>query len=198
MTPLATVRYEDAPRGKEYPLHNLLLRLVEDEIGGETWRIRKHVQGNPRKGVDNVLHDIRAASIIAGGGMLFALVDRDEIVAHFNRFARGTLRRDASETEIAAALKAISDAPDRVEVYFLRPNLEGLIVAIEHCAPGQWSAEVAAAKRKRVIDRDILLGEVAKAAMRAVRDCVRSQQPGLDALARAVGALVSRSTSPPA
>lgn len=34
MNPLATILYEDAQLGREYPLHTLVMRMVEDEIIG--------------------------------------------------------------------------------------------------------------------------------------------------------------------
>lgn len=193
MNPRATVLYEDSKIGKEYPLHHLLLRMVEDEINGQTWRLRKAVTDNPRKGVDKVLADVRVTSMIAGEGLLFVLVDRDRIVQHLNRYAEaGASQLDANATddEVAAAMLGMSDAPDKLRVFLLHPNIEGLIAAIEACAPGQWAEDVARARAKDRIARDVVLGEIAKAAMATVRACVRGRQPGLDALATALAAFL--------
>ena len=84
---VATVLYEDrmrpSPSG-EYPLHDLVMRIVEDDINGETWELRKIVEKNPRKGIGNVLNDVRRTELIAGSGDLFLLVDRDVIAQHLD------------------------------------------------------------------------------------------------------------------
>ena len=196
MKPLATVLYEDSKIGKEFPLHNLLMRMVEDDIDGQTWRLRKLVLDNPRNGIDNVLADVRATSLIAGPGIVFVLADRDRIVQHLNRSARSgetRLEADASDDEIADAILARSDAPRQLRVFMLQPNMEGLITAIEACVKRrQLADEIAGAKAKNRIMRDLVLTEVAREAMQGIRACVRERQPGLDALAKAIGEAIPR------
>ena len=191
--PLATVLYEDSKIGKEYPLHHLVLRMVEDDINGQTWRLRKVVDDNPKKSIDKVLEDIRVTSLVAGAGVLLVLVDRDAVVRHVNQNARRDeprLSATATNEEITAAILATSDAREKLRVFILEPNLEGLVAAIEQCAPGHWTAEIAAAKRKDRFARDVLLSEVTKAPMTAVRACVRAKQPGIDGLAKALAAII--------
>ncbi len=86
--PLVTVLYEDSKIGKEFPLHKLVMRIVEDEINGQTWRLLKLADNNPRNGIDNILRDVRAAALIAGAGFLFVLADRDVLIQHVNQNER--------------------------------------------------------------------------------------------------------------
>lgn len=54
MSPVATVLYEDSMRpgaGGSYPLHDLVMRMVEDEINGQTWELARAVAKNPRNGI---------------------------------------------------------------------------------------------------------------------------------------------------
>lgn len=194
--PLVTVLYEDSKIGKEFPLHKLVMRIVEDEINGQTWKLLKLVDDNPRNGIDNVLRDVRAASLTAGPGSLFVLADRDVLIQHVNQNARpgeARLANTATDEEIAAAVQATAgEAADRVRVFLLQPNMEGLIRAIESCAPGQWPEDVARAKSKDRISRDFVLVEAAKAGMAALRTCIRSHQPGLEALALALAKVLPR------
>ncbi|MCB9539894.1 MAG: hypothetical protein H6704_27085 [Myxococcales bacterium] len=191
MKPLVTVLYEDAPVGHGFVLHDLVLRMVEDDVNGQIWRLEKEVLGNPRKGVDNVLRDCRQrADLLAGEGWLFALVDGDKLVDHVNRHPTSTRRdllRDASAQLISDAVAESSDAPDKVRVFLLHPNMEGLLHAIGTCAPGEWPTELAAARdHKDRLCRDIVLKKVALAARLDLRACVRRHQPGLDALVEAI------------
>lgn len=196
MRPLVTVLYEDSKIGREFPLHRLVLRMVEDQINGQTWKLLRLIADNPRKGIDKVLRDVRAASLTAGSGSLFVLADRDVLAQHLNKNAlpgEARLALSATEDEIIAAVRATAgDAADRVQVFLLQPNMEGLIRTIETCAPGQWSADVQRAKAKDRITRDLVLAGVANAAMVALRACIRSHQPGLEALATALAEIVPR------
>jgi hypothetical protein len=196
--PLVTVLYEDSKIGKEFPLHKLVMRIVEDEINGQTWKLLKLVDDNPRNGIDNVLRDVRAASLTAGQGSLFVLADRDVLIQHVNQNARpgeARLANTATDEEIAAAVQATAgEAADRVRVFLLQPNMEGLIRAIQACAPGQWPDDISQAlpPKKDRISRDIVLVEAAKAGMAALRACIRSHQPGLEALALALAEVLPR------
>lgn len=188
MTPLATVLYEDkmlpGPSGS-YPLHDLVMRLVEDEVNGQTYKLKRLIEKNPRNGIGNVLNDLRSTSLLAGAGTLFLLIDRDVLAAHLKLTTR------ARDEEIEAALKNRSDAPDKLRPFFLHPNLEGLLRSVHDCDPTLLPDNVARALTKKLNDRDLVLNELKKAPLRALRDCVRKAQPGLDALARAIAAIVS-------
>lgn len=188
MTPLATVLYEDkmlpGPSGS-YPLHDLVMRLVEDEVNGQTYKLKRLIEKNPRNGIGNVLNDLRSTSLLAGAGTLFLLIDRDVLAAHLKLPTR------ARDEEIEAALKNRSDAPDKLRSFFLQPNLEGLLRSVRDCDPMLLPDNVARALTKKLNDRDLVLNELKKAHLRALRDCVRKAQPGLDALAGAIAAIVS-------
>ncbi len=193
MRPVVTVLYEDRRVGKEYALHKLVLRMVEDDVNGETWRLRKVVADNPRGGIDSVLADVRAASLIAKGGWLFVLVDRDRIVAHVNQQAAAggrTLQAQAADQDIVDVVVGMSDNHERVRVFLLHENLEGLIAAIEQCGSGQLAKEIAAAKRKNHTAREFVLNHVAAADRVAVRQCVRKLQSGLDAMVHALAEVI--------
>jgi hypothetical protein len=194
--PLVTVLYEDSKIGKEFPLHKLVLRMVEDEINGQTWKLLKLVEDNPRNGIDNVLRDVRAATLIAGSGSLFVLADRDVLIQHVNKNAvpgEARLATTATDEEIAAAVQATAGgAAARVRVFLLQPNMEGLVEAIERCVPGRWEQDLARAKSKDQISRDFVLVEAAKAGMGALRACIRRHQPGLDSLALALAEVLPR------
>lgn len=187
MRAVATVLYEDSMlpgAGGQYPMHDLVMRMVEDEINGLTWKLRPLVGGVPRKGVGNVIKDVKDTSLFAGSGLLCLLVDRDQITAHLK------LKFAASDDEITKALEERSDAKDKLRTFFLLPNLEGLLKALQACEPSLLPASVASALDKKLTDRDIVLVELGKAARRSVRDCVREAQPGLDALVKALAALI--------
>jgi len=189
MTPRATVLYEDTMQpgaNGAYPLHDLVMRLVEDEINGETWRLLPLVDKNPRNGIGNLLREVSRTRLLAAGGRLLVLVDSDRVREHLK------LGRQATEAEVIEAMRKKSDAPELLDVYFLRPNLEGLLQAVQTCDRALLPAVVASALRKNVNDRDVVFNEVKKAAHRPLRDCVRQRQPGLDGLARALAGLISR------
>lgn len=187
MTPIATVLYEDKmlpSPGGNYPLHDLLMRFVEDEINGQTWRLHKSVFRNPRKGIGNVLNDLKETSLIAGAGELYLLIDRDVIADHLGLSAKST------DAQVVTELRARSDAPAKLHPFFLYSNAEGLLRSIQACDSTLLPENMAAALQKKLNDRDIVFNEVRKASMAALRACVRKTQPGIDGLARALAALI--------
>jgi hypothetical protein len=187
MTLLATVLYEDKmlpSSGGSYPLHDLVMRLVEDEINGETWKLLKLVDKNPRKGIGNVINDVTNTAFFAGAGQLYLLVDRDVIAKQLG------MQSTATNPEIVSELRRRSDAPDKLHPYFLVPNVEGLLQSIQACDRALMPGNIAAALKKKLNERDIVFNEIKKPTRRGVRDCVRNKQPGIDALAKAIAAIV--------
>ena len=179
---LATVLYEDkmqAGSGGAFPPHDLVLAMVSDLIAKPLWELRDVVDKSPRNGVSKLISDIRRTSLLAGGGKLFVLVDRDRVAEHVG------LPKNASDREVVEALLARSDAPAKLSVHFLQPNIEGLMRSIEECAPGE-----PAPTSKDHNSRDLFLNRAAFALPAAVRDCVRGKQPSLAALAADLAALV--------
>jgi hypothetical protein len=191
--PLATVLYEDKMSANfkgAVPLHDLVMRLVEDHINGQTWLLQKQVEANPRNGVDNVLGTLKRTKLLAGAGTLYVLVDRDVLPAHLG------LLHTATDLELVEALRGRSNAPEQLHPFFLVPNLEGLLGAIQTCDRGLLPEEMKAALQKSPNDRDLVLREAKKAERRALRDCLRQRQPGLDGLATALAAQLVAQQAP--
>lgn len=185
-----TVLYEDSQIGQTFPLHDLVVRMVEDDLRAETWKLRKLVDGKPRKGIDNVLRDVRAAQLLAGAGSLFVLADSDKLVNHVRKNARpgeAELPKSASPADAAAAIKATAgSAATRVEVFILDPNMEGLLQHIATCQPDGWGDDVSDALQKNRVARDLVLKEASKAKNRSLRDCIRNHQTSLDTLVKTI------------
>ena len=190
MSPLATVLYEDRmlPNSQgQFPLHELALRMVEDDINGETWKLHQvDIRKNPMKGVGNVLRNIRRTKRLAGNGIVIALIDADRLHDHFD------VARDATDEQRVVAIKAKSDAPERLYPFFLQDNMEALLRDIRACDASLLPEVMDAALQKSLNDRDVVLREVAKQSNTSVRSCVRrdENQPGLDKMVRLLGELI--------
>ncbi len=171
---VATVLYEDKMQvgsGSSFPPHDLVLAMVADLTGRTVWDLRPLVGKNPRNGVSKLIGDLKRTSLIAGSGTLCVLVDRDRVAEHLG------LPKGASETTVATVLHQRSDAPAKLSVHFLEPNMEGLMHSIEECVPGQH-----APRSKDHNARDLYLNRAAFALATSVRNCVKSKQPSLGAL----------------
>ncbi len=190
---IATVLYEDtmlpSPDGS-YPLHDFVMRLVEDQINGHTWKLHKQVLKNPRRGIGNIIRDVRETAFFAGAGELYLLVDRDVIAKRLH------LPSTAADPQVVAALRATSDAPAKLHPYFLYPNLEGLLRAIQTCNPNLLPQTMASALTKNLNDRDLVLREARKAAYVSLRSCISTAQPGIVALAGALAVRIQARISP--
>jgi len=186
---LATVHYEDkmqeGPQGV-YPLHDLVMRMVEDDKNGKTWLLHKLVDRNPRKGIDQIIKDVQITDFHAGAGKLLLLVDRDRVAEHLK------LSGPTTDAQVVAALKALSDASHKLEVFFLKPNLEGLLRAIKGCEPSLLPESMPAALKKNLNERDLVFKEVKNERWRNLRNCVRHKQPGLDALAKHIASIIPK------
>jgi hypothetical protein len=168
---VATVLYEDKMQvgsGGAFPPHDFLLAMVADITGRKVWELRRLVDGNPRNGVGKLIGDLGRTSMLAGSGMLCLLVDRDRIAEHVG------LPKNAPEADVTKALRARSDAPDKLLIHYLDPNIEGLMRSIEGCAPDER-----APTSKEHNSRDLYLNRAAFALAAAVRDCVKGKQPSL-------------------
>lgn len=171
---VATVLYEDKMRvgsNGTFPPHDFVLAMVADLTGHAVWDLRRRVFPNPRNGVDKLIADLKRTRFLAESGMLCILVDRDRVAAHLK------LPKSASEDEIIAALRERSDAPEKLSVHFLDPNMEGLMRSIEACAPNERAPST-----KGHNARDVYLKHAAYKLSAAVRDCVKGKQPSLGAL----------------
>jgi len=185
--PVATVLYEDKMQvGSNglFPLHDLVLAMVGDVTGQAVHDLRNHVDKNPRNGVNKLLADLGRTDLLAGRGKVIVLVDKDRVAQHLG------LSKQASEAAIATAMAERSDAPDKLSVHFLDPNLEGLLRSIADCAPAHPAPAV-----KDHNTRDVYLNRAAFSLSAAIRDCVQTRQPSLGALARMLAALCQRDGS---
>lgn len=195
MTLLATVLYEDTMlpgAGGSYPLHDLVMRFVEDQINGQTWRLQKLISKNARKGIGNVLKDIEKTSLLAGSGELFLLVDRDEIAAQVQ------LPHSATDDCVVEELRRRSDAPSKLHPFFLYRNLEDLLRHVQACDPSLLPGTVTSALNKNLNDRDIVLNRVKKPTYKELRNCIARTQTGIRDLAASLAKLVpSRAASWP-
>jgi hypothetical protein len=172
---VATVLYEDKMQVGStgaFPPHDLVLAMVADLTGKTVWALRGLVDKNPRNGVSKLIADVRRTSLLAGRGKLCVLVDRDRVAEHLK------LPNNASEADITAALHKLSDAPHKLSVHFLDPNIEGLMRSIAKCAP-----DLPAPAAKDHNSRDVYLNHAAFALAATVRDCLKLAQPSLGALA---------------
>ncbi|MCB9740303.1 MAG: hypothetical protein H6747_13665 [Deltaproteobacteria bacterium] len=178
MRPLATVLYEDsmaAGAGGEFPLHDLVLAMVCDQLPDEelqVWGLRRRIPCNPRRGINKLINDLAKTDVIASQGKLCVVVDHDRIARHLG------LTPDSNDAGIIEALRQRSDAPAKLSVFFLRPNMEGLLASIEGCGG------LRAPPCKNLNARDIVLQKVAWNEGPQVRDCVASEQPGLGDLSK--------------
>ena len=180
---VATVLYEDKMQpgsGGAFPPHDLLLAMVKDLTGKDVWDLRKFIDKNPRKGIGNLITDLKRTSLLAGAGKLCIVVDRDRVAEHLG------LDRTAPEVDVTAQLEARSDDPEKLSVHYLDPNMEGLMRSIQECAPGE-----SAPRGKDHNSRDIYLNRAAFALTAAVRDCVKGKQPSLGTLAEMLAGLCS-------
>lgn len=172
--PVATVLYEDKMQvgsGGAFPPHDFVLAMVADLTGSSVWHLRNLVDKNPRNGVTKVIADLKRTNLLAGGGKLCVLVDRDRVAEHLG------LPNNASEAAVTAALSERSDAPDKLSIHYLDPNIEGLMRSIAECAPTE-----PAPISKDHNSRDLYLNRAAFALAVGVRDCVKVKQPSLGAL----------------
>ncbi len=180
MRPRATVLYEDqqpagAPR---YAPHDLVVAMVGDRLGRPTWELYGQLEGIPRKGVDKIIADISGATAqFAGAGRLCVLVDQDRIAEKLG------LPRHVVPEQVVRSLKVLSDAPEKLEVFLLQPNMEGLLASIAACGGP------AIPRRKDLNERDKVLNKVTYALPISVRQCVEGKQPGLKDLAELLARL---------
>ena len=183
---VATVLYEDKMRvgsGGAFPPHDFVLAMVADLTGQTVWDLRRLVDKNPRNGVSKLVADVSRTSLLAGRGKLCVLVDRDRIAEHLG------LPKNAAESAVTTALYERSDAPGKLSVHYLDPNIEGLMRSIEECAKAE-----PAPTAKNHNARDLYLNRAAFALPDTVRDCVKGKQPSLGALAELLAELCGEAT----
>lgn len=186
---VATVLYEDKMRpgsGGSFPPHRFVLAMVRDVVGREIHDLEKIIDKNPRNGVDKLLAEARHTARRAGSGILCMLIDRDRIAEHLK------LPKDTTNMDIVAKIKDTSDAPSKLLVFFLDPNMEGLLESIEKCEPSLRAPRV-----KDLNQRDIYLKKAASVSS-TVRDCVKTRQPSLAEMVHLLATLCANPVDSPA
>lgn len=191
----ARVLYEDQ-RGdpKGFMLHDLICALVMDARGDLSINdVKRQVDGNPRGGVDRLLRECRDDVEMVFQGLApaqrFALVDGDEIHRCLDVPAAATMdqRRHALRVQYPAVQLFLIDADHPRD-----SNTEGLLQVVARCAgvpADDPTLARAIGKKAAKAERDRILKQAAYGP-RAVRDCVRSEQPSLAALADALAAVL--------
>lgn len=183
---VATVLYEDKMQvgsAGAFPPHDFVLAMVADATGQKVWQVSSRIYKNPRNGVSKLIRDIGATDRIAGRGRLCVVVDRDRVAEHVG------LPKNAPDSVVVDRLKARSDAPHKLSIHFLYPNIEGVMESIESCDPEAAKHPAPAAKDHN--SRDIYLNRAAFSLPPSVRDCVRGKQPGLAGLVALLAELVA-------
>lgn len=194
MSVVHTILYEDAMRGSGgvFPPHDFVLSMVGEALRsqrpgevGDIWGLRRRVEARPQNGVGKLIAAVGTTDLLAGAGELFALVDRDEVGKHLR------LGKGASDQQVVSALRARSDAPAKLHVHFLDPNLEGLLRTLLGCGlPGEMPV------KKDLNTRDILFGKAAHSVGEALRSCVRAHQKSLAEMVDTIASLLSTSAAP--
>jgi hypothetical protein len=189
------VLYEDRIGDEQidFPLHRLVVAAAHDCCEGiELWKLRKRIQGIPKKGRDNVLADLGRAHVhINAGVYLLAWLDEDRIRDAFPDVSRST-----PNEEVIRRIKAKVNASDpaRVEVFLLNRNLESFFEVLEQelgDALDRETVHSAIEKRgKDAVDcRDGCLMHIANS--RWLRDLLRTRHQGFDWVTRYVARIAT-------
>lgn len=179
-----TVLYEDRMQtgaGGAFPPHDLVLKMTEDRTGISLFTLRARFEAHPCNGVSKLLGELGRERLYGGQRQVCVLVDRDRIAEHVG------LPKLASDEAVARAVRDRSCAQERVSVFLLVPNMEGLMRSGEACDPSRPAPRV-----KDLNARDTYLRWLTFQPGRATRDCVQGRQPGLAGL---VSRLVELSAS---
>lgn len=175
------VFYEDQAAGEinQFGPHLLLCACVADRLGTLTiWDVRRLVDGQPKKGADNLLAACRRHAKRSRNELVFAMFDADK--AHL------CLKTPkAPLDDLRAALEAEIRSP-KVRPFLLADSVETLVEASARCLEPPIEGPI----RKRHNERDNILARAATAS-RSVRDCVSRTVPSFAALIEAVAAALS-------
>lgn len=181
----AIVFYEDQDSevgGDRYMLHQLVLRMAGSRLPTD-WTMRQRlnqVAGRPSNGVSELLTHTRKKLFANQFRQRLVLLDSDRIANQLG------LKGGADEAAIVSAIKARAVNPETLQVFFLHPNMEGLLSSIHSCNPDlvPYSLE-----RKKRQERDLILQGLVRS--KSDWDCVQKHQPGLAKLVEALVSIVS-------
>lgn len=187
-----TVLYEDRQLGREFALHQLVVKMVVEDSGLPHHEVEHAVSGIPRGGIDKVLDDLVKPAVLNSSSHLLLFVDRDRVHEHVSRRCRrldgspkepvAALTATSTDVELVHAIRALCPRPEAVCAFFLRPNMEGLLHQLHSHDPAAFPT---VGKKDRAM-RDIALKTASKSEHRDARRTLREQQPGLEALVRRI------------
>ena len=188
MTPRLVILYEDA-RGplQRFPLDDLVVKSASDFSSLQIRELFQRIIKVPKKGVSNVLGDVRNGERFLGGGArLLVWVDNDRI-----RRALQLPSACARETVIAK-IKALAPVaydktrPKPLDVFLLDDNLEDLL----RCVSGRLDAALLEkAITKRLDARDTLLDDIGRDPK--LRAELRANHAGFDCVSRFVACVAA-------
>lgn len=175
------VFYEDQAAGgiNQFGPHLLLCACVADRLGTKSiWDVRKLVDGEPKKGADNLLAACKRHAKRNRNELVFAMFDADKVHVCL-KAPKAPLEalRTALEEEIRSP---------KVRPFLLADSIETLVEASARCLEPPVEGPI----RKRHNERDNLLARAATAS-RSVRDCISHAVPSFALLADAVASALS-------
>lgn len=175
------VFYEDRAAGEinHFGPHLLLCACVADRLGAVSiWDVRRIVDGQPKKGADNLLAACRRHAKRSRNELVFAMFDADKVHLLL-KAPKAPLEdlRTALETEIQSP---------KVRPFLLADSMETLVDASAGCLEPPIEGPI----RKRHNERDNILARAATAS-RSVRDCISGAVPSFAALVEAVASALS-------
>jgi len=159
MSVLVSVLYEDQ-RGenRRFGLHELLVKLVADVLGRQSWDVSKEIDCVPKKGDSKLLSAARLdlVDIAADCHPVVAVFDSDRI--------RGRLGLDAgaTEEEVRRKLNEGCVEPEKLSVILVVRNMESILQIIGQVWRGCPKGDLRRATTKKDRSaRDILLRKFA-------------------------------------
>lgn len=172
-----TVFYEDRAAGElnQFGPHLLLCACVADHLRNKSlWEVRRLVDGQPKKGADNLLAACKRHAKRNRNEIVFALFDADKLHVHL-KIPKSPL--DQLHAKLNHEIQS-----SKVRPFLLADSIESLVEASARCLEPPIEGPL----RKRHNERDNILGRAATAASRSVRDCVTRAVPSFAALVDAV------------
>ena len=120
--------YEDAPRGPEFQLHELVVAAVCDAAEADHWQIAGRIEGRALKGATKVVEAVRSGDRIARRGEpIYVLLDSDRVREQLG------LPPGASADQVEEHVASVAPPGTEVRLHLLDRNLETLLRALLDC-----------------------------------------------------------------
>lgn len=152
--PKVVIFYEDAlapgTQPKDYGPHLLVLWCLVDRTARSFWDLGKLVEGNARKGKEQVEAACRRSQVYDRGGVI-AVYDNDR-VRELPALANLASQRSR---DVAQALRQQAAQPDRTTVVLLDRNMETVVARVLECA-----GDAIPQRKPKPLERDLLLGKL--------------------------------------